>query len=281
MKGKIIILVICFPLMFLTSCVSTSVKVRDASYFIGKKAEKLESNFYKNGVIKDIKNSDEEYYDSILYCTNEVITYEMSKTKTTSYKVEKINPFYNFWFYKFQDGCMARDNHKKLSVGISSNSNRIIHKNDNGTINSELNYFYKIVNGYESYDISKQQWAFDNHRIGAKYYLYQIKNQGAYFNGFFNADGSGTSGENAVTWYYNLWEVNLVEEKKYATETKNLYYYYCDENYYDNTRKITREETEKIVRQYLNNGYTINENRSGISLIAYIKNGVIENVKQL
>lgn len=277
MKGKIIVLVICFPLMFLTSCVSTSIKVKDASYFVGKKAEKLQSYFDKNAIIKDIKNSDEEYYDSVLYCTNEVITYEMSKTKTISYKVEKTKPFYNFWFYKFQDGCMARDNHKKQDFG----SNRIIHQNINGTINSELNYFYKIVNGYESYDVSKQQWAFDNHRIGATYYLYQIQNQGAYFKGFFNADGSGTLGENAVTWYYNLWEVNLVEEKKYSTETYNLYYYYCDENYYDNTRKITREETEKIVRQYLNNGYTINENRSGISLIAYIKNGIIENVKQL
>lgn len=271
-----------FTILFLfISCTSMEVQAKGTDYFIGKKKEKLFEYFKKNSLIENIKANDEEYYDEILFCTNAVSTLTFSKTKTVSYKVEKIKTFYNFWFREFSDGCLSKSNHYQVNRIINQGkiNEKIIHQNDNAEINSELKYFNKIINENESYDASRQEWAFDNHKIGSSYYLYKITSKNKILP-VITANLNFPS-QDAIEWFYTIWIVTINEENRKETESHNLYYYYFNDTYYNENKIISKKEVEQLLTTYTKDGFYSNKKITGTSIIAYVKDGIVEAVKEV
>ena len=127
-------------------------------------------------------------------------------------KTEEMESIYSASYREYNDGCICwLGNHKRRDL-----HGNIVHENENGSEKLIQQRFYDFTNSHESYDISYKQWAFDNHKIGSTYYLYEISK--TYINesipgalDLVNGTAGVTTYEQAVVWQYNIWKVTIKE----------------------------------------------------------------------
>jgi len=274
MKKRIPIVFIALA-FFNTTC--ASVKTQGINYFVNKTENDLINHFGYNGV--EINNNDAEY-DKVIFFTNKILKYQMSKTEYVRYKVTRQSDILNLNFTQFSDGCLlfyesVYYGQHYITEGVIPNK-RVIHRNDNSRIIPIINNFNNIIKRSDAFQNSQRNIVFDRSKIGDTYYLYNNTSK-SYF-----APGTDLiPAESYIINTFMVWRIDVVAEDRPETESWIVALY--DERYDrwlsgNGNSTITQERANGIVNEYINNGFNQKVVTEGKSLFAYIKNGKIIKV---
>jgi hypothetical protein len=263
--------------MFLSTC--ASVKSQGVSYFEGKKENDLIQYYGYNGT--EINSSDSEY-DKILFFTNKMLKYQMSKVNTVRYKSSRQTQIMIFSFWEFSDGCLTDGRYHLETEGIASATGAgrtVAHRNDNAIIRPKINEFNNTINRNRSFPTSQRTEAFNRSNIGDVYYLYEIKSSQNYMPATDLIRGEGYTANT-----YGLWRINVFAEDRSETESWIVAIY--DERFNrwlsgSGNTTITQERANGIINEYINNGYTQRIVTEGYSMYAYIKNDKVLKVEEV
>jgi len=284
MKKIISIIFIAFACILFTTC--ASVNTQGIRYFVNKPETDLIKHFGYNGL--EINNSNEEY-DKVVFFTNKVLKYRVSKINYVRYKVSKQTEIINIMFNQFSDGCLCELD--RVYYGqhyISDSYNNVTHRNNNASLRPIVNNFNNLVNRNDSFPTSQSSGVFDRSKIGDTYYLYAIDRKQEYNPGVTRIGaGSGTTviipSETYTSNIYIAWRVDIVAEDRPETEAYIVGQYYERQNTYysgNGSSVITIEILNNTINDYRNKGFNLNIITEGNSMYAYIKNGKIIKVEE-
>jgi len=269
-------------ILLLSAC--ATVNSKGIYYFVGKSENDLIKHFGYSG--KSVESSNSEY-DKVLYFTNKMLKYEMSKTNYVRYKVSRQSEILNISFNQFSDGCLTfpnspyGGNHYGIENNLYDYTSRLIHRNDNSAIIPTISNFNNIINRPDAFPYSQSNTIFDRSRIGDTYYLYNIyKNQG-FSGGIISAD-INIPGEVYTMNTYKVWKIDVVAEDRPETEKYIVVTYnYRLDHYYDgNNNIISADRANEITSYYINNGFNSRVISEGLSMYAFIKNEKIIKVEE-
>jgi len=264
-------------LFFLVLSTCASVNSQGKNYFVGRSENDLIKHFGYNGVVKTSTGNNE--YDKIVFFTNKIIKYRVSKVNTVLYKVLRQTEEIQLAFNEFSDGCLVLDSYTTYGQHIYSSGGRYLHNNDNSTIRPRINEFNNLLNRYTSYPSSQSNSAFDRHNIGDSYYLYQKNTKQEWSPGITNIKQAETYTSNR--WY--LWRIDVVAENRSETEAYIIGQYYERQNQYysgNGNSIITVPQINSLIEEYRSKGFTYTTDIEGLSLLAYIKNGKVVRVEE-
>jgi len=278
MKNIVSILFIFSACIIYTTC--ASVNTQGVTYFVNKSETDLIKQFGYNGV--EISNSNTEY-DKVMFFTNKVLKYQMSKTNYVDYKTSKSQLVMSLCYNQFSDGCVTYNDAKYygMHIGIEGVSPKAytVHRNDNATLVPQINQFNNLINRYKSYPDSQKNAAFDGSNIGDSYYLYVKENKNYYSPGVTGL----TRSESYTNYICDLYLVNIVSETRSNTESYIVgQYTERQNNYYTgNGNSVTTfDRVNSIINEYRNSGFTLKTVTEGNSIYAYIKKGQIIKVEE-
>jgi len=276
-KHSLFFIPVIFYVLLLSTC--ASVKSQGINFFIGRTENDLNKHFGYNGV--EMENSRQEY-DKILFFTNKVMRYQMSKTNVVRYKISRQTEILSFTYYEFPDGCIYDSNSHYDSITNQHKSNQ------NSLIVPRINEFYRIINNNIAFPNTQRTTVFNNSKIGDVYYLYfidkNILRSGTITR--FSGSGGGAEvirpGEIYTANTLILWKIDIVADDRAETERLIVVRYNerLDRCFDGNGNVISLERANSILSYYVNNGFTQRILTEGHSLIAYIKNDNIIKVEK-
>ena len=278
MKKIISILFIFSACIIITTC--ASINTQGINYFVNKPETELNKQFGYNGV--EISSSNTEY-DKIMFFTNKVLKYQMSKTNYVDYKTSKQQLVMSLCYNLFSDGCVTYYDAKYygMHIGIEGVSPKAytVHRNDNAALVPQINQFNNLISRYKSYPFSQRNAAFDGSKIGDSYYLYVKDSKTSYSPGVTGL----TKSESYTNFICDLYLVNIVSETRSNTESFIVgQYHERQDNYYtgNGNSVITHERMNSIINEYRDKGFILKTATEGISMYAYIKNSKIIKVEE-
>ena len=273
--------VFCLVLLFnsILGCSSLGVATSGAKYFNGKKEADLVKYFKYDG--EQIKVGGD--YDKVLRFSNLVTTVYVDKTTTEKFKNRRYSTVSSFNFYALYDGCyiypqtqhygthVHRTDHVGGKVIVSDYETS--HTNNNTEINSQIKSFNSAVHQYGAVKKINDNAMFERTNINGTYYIYDIQS-----NRFQYSDNEGTG---ATEYKYSLQSVSVYEDSKSSTETHIAYIYNDRENKYTDEQGNSISETNalKNEKSYNAKGFESRRKDKGVSLVAYIKDGVVVKVE--
>jgi hypothetical protein len=276
-----------------------SVNTQGANYFVGKPESTLTKYFGYEGEIYD----GEGEYDKIIYFTNKVIRLTATKQKVTRYKTSESKLVSRVFFAEFDDGCLhwlgddghGIEHYELVNVGNTSATGSTIKmvfrhtNNENVFVNNEIKKFNSEIQRLKAVPSTDQQAAFQRTNIGSWYYFYQtkdtVKTRYAGAESTTSSGGGSTIGESRYetsVWHvYDLYRVDVKADDRIETEshTVAIYNEYEDSFYDGNGNTISLEREAAIYADYEEKGFDIITNESGISVLAYIRDGKIVKVE--
>lgn len=285
--------VFCLVLLFnsILGCSSLGVATSGAKYFNGKKETDLVKYFKYDG--EPVKAAGD--YDKVLRFSNLVTTVYVDKTTTKKFKNRRYSTVSSFSFYKLDDGCYVYPEtihiqdfldggklYRTVNQDVSKSQGRAqgimergtrTHRNNNSEISSTINSFNYAVQQYRAVKKSNDSAMFERTNINEIYYIYDIQT-----NRFQYSDGVVSS---AVEYKYSLQSVSIYEDSKSSTETHIAYIYNDRENKYTDEQGNSISETDalKNEKSYNAKGFESRRKDKGVSLVAYIKDGVVVKVE--
>jgi hypothetical protein len=273
-KVILFILFIIFFILVLSTC--ASVERQGITYFVGKTENDLIKHFGYNGVVQSNTGNDE--YDKIIFFTNKVIKYQVSKVNTIRYKVSRQSVIIDaLSFYQFQDGCLVSgDTNYGQHYDKDMYGNITRHINDNASLVPIINQFNSIKNRNDSYPNSQRSVVFDRSRIGDIYYLYYEDRKSLYTEG-----RTLYSSEVYTGIILAVWRIDVVAEDRSETESYIIGQYYEHQNQYysgNGNSVITVPQINSFIEEYRSKGFIYTTRTEGNSLLAYIKNGKVVRV---
>jgi hypothetical protein len=272
------IAVILFVLI-LSSC--ASVNSKGINYFVGRAEKDLVKYFGYNGVIQSFDENND--YDKIVFLTNKVIKYQVSKVNTVQYKVSRRTQVMLLTFNEFSDGCVTYNDAKYYGMhigieGLPPNA-YTVHRNDNAALVPQINQFNNLINRYTAYPSSQSNEAFNRSKIGDSYYLYEKSSKG-----YWNPGVTGlTQGESYTGYIWGLWKIDIVAENRSETEGYIIGQYNERQNQYysgNGNSVITVPQINSLIDDYKSKGFTYTTKTEGYSLFAYLKNGKVVRVEE-
>ncbi|MDR2941463.1 MAG: hypothetical protein LBV17_02610 [Treponema sp.] len=285
MKKKLFItlIVILFISVFILSTCA-SVNTQGINYFVGRTENDLINYFGYNGVVQSSDGNNE--YDKIVFFTNKVIKYQVSKVNTVQYKVKSQTQIMFLEFNAFSDGCVVYKDARyygmhKVEEGafLADGSGRyIVHRNDNATLRPKINQFNNIINSYTSYPTFQENEAFNKSRIGDSYYIY--KNN---IKSYWSHGTRLIQPESYTENIWELWKIDIVAKNRSETEGYIIAQYYERQDQYysgNGDSVITVPQINNLINDYKNKGFIYTTNIQGHSLLAYIKNGKVIKVEK-
>jgi hypothetical protein len=260
----------------LSACASIGINMKGEDYFVGKPESELTKYFGYEGIMFD----GEEEYDRIVYFTNKVMKFEMSKTTVQRYKVSKSKTIYSFTFSERDDGCLVNDGNSHYTSVTFSRHGEFggQHINDNTLVKSNITFFNNEVKRLSAVSRDYQQVYFDKSSIGDWFFVYDIYQHPKVY---YSLGTSITPSENYRFYTYYIWRVDVVADDK-ATTTKYIAAIYDDRSarYYDGSWNIVSEEqAQAIYDEYIKKGFMPNTITEGFSVLAYIKDGKVVKVE--
>lgn len=275
--GSVLIFATLFP-----SCTSLGLFTKKADSFVGKTEDDLVKYFKYEG---ESVSANEEF-DKAMYFSNKVTTVYMDKTTVQKFKNKKSIQLSSFSFKELSDGCLLNSGTVHYATvkrtedgpgGTRVTKVDATHKNDNTAINAQIKSFNANVQQYNAVKSTNDEAMFNRTSIGNSYYIYSIEsNSGAY--------SDEKVGNSTATYYtYTLKRVDVFEDSKSTTDTKTAYIHnYQQKKYFDSDNKeITEKQATSNKSNLASSGYTEREKTKGMSLIAYIKDGVVMNVEEV
>jgi hypothetical protein len=283
MKKNIFSLIFIFILFFsLSEC--ATVNSKGIYYFVGKSENDLVKYFGYNGKLVEPFNPE---YDKVLFFTNKILKYQMSKTEYIRYKVTRQSEILNIMFNQFSDGCLCELDPVYYGQHYISDLNyNVTHRNNNANLRPIVNNFNNLINRNDAFPTSQRSTALDRSNIGDTYYLYTIDRKQEYNSGLTRYGTTGTTviipSENYTSNIYIAWKVNVVAEdrpetKAYIVVTYNDRFNSC---YDGNNNIITVDRANEIINYYTSNGFSSKVITDGLSMYAFIKNGKIIKVEE-
>jgi hypothetical protein len=266
---KIFLIIICIQIIFLlTNC--ASVKSQGMNYFIGKKESDLIKHFGYNGVEVDSSNTQ---YDKILFFTNRILTYQMSKTNVVRYKNQRQSVVIDaISFNQFRDGCLVILDNRTYGNHYEEDmyGNILRHINDNAYLVPLVNQFNSIKNMNNSYPNSQRSTALNRHNIGDTYYLYEERREAKFI------------GESYTGILLAVWRIDVVAEDRSEVDRQNVVRFNerLNQCYDRNGNPITFERANSLLDGSINNGFTRNIFADGHSVHVYISDEKIINVEE-
>jgi len=295
---KVAISTIFVVLFILVLSTCASVNTQGINYFVGKSESDLIKHFGYNGVVQtSTKNNENE---KIVFFTNKVIKYQVSRVNTVQYKVSRQTQIMLLSFNEFSDGCLvelpspigygmhiyidgsiggstyARDGKRVVKTGGDSN---VVHRNNNAILVPKINQFNNTINRYTSYSKSQENDAFNRSKIGDSYYIYN-KESKTNWNPGVTEDYIDETYNNR-SW--SLSRIDIVAEDRSETESYIIgQYYERQDKYYSGNGNsvITVPQINKLIADYKSKGFTYTTRTEGNSLLAYIKNGKVVKVEE-
>jgi len=271
--------------LVLSAC--ASVNSQGIQYFVGRSENDLIKYFGYNGVIQSSSGNDE--YDKIVFFTNKVIKYQVSKVNTVQYKVSKQTQIMSLAFNEFSDGCFVNNSSQGYGMhiyltsiagsSIRGMSDDLVHRNDNTTLIPQINQFNTTINRYTSYSESQRNDAFNRSRIGDSYYIYHKSSKSNFDPGIPGL----TQDEIYASYIWILWRIDIVAENRSETESYIIgQYYERQKQYYSGNGNsvITVSQINNLIAEYRSKGFTYTTSTEGHSLFAYIKNGKVVRVEE-
>lgn len=296
MKKIIKFLALGLALGFIIGCASIGVSSKGAVYFEGKNEADLVKYFKYDGNPVEAGND----YDKVLHFSNLVTTVYVDKTITEKFKNRKYYPVSSFSFEKLADGCCLigsethvatfRWNGQPISKvydedvpsgGIPTSEkvrsfsglrmSVMLHRNNNSEINSKIKSFKAAVRQYNAVKKSDDGAMFNKTPIGGEYYIYDIGSK----EGAYSDEKVGNS--IAVYYSYNLQKVSIYEDSRSYTETHTAYIYNDRENKYmdEKGNQISVADALANEKSYIAKGFNSRRKDKGVSLVAYIKDGIV------
>jgi len=271
---------IIFLFFELSAC--ATVNSKGIYYFVGKSEIDLIKYFNYNG--ESIESSAPEY-DKVLFFTNKILKYQMSKTEYIRYKVAKQSEILNIRFNQFSDGCLTfidsayyGQHYHIEGLGSTAYQPRVIHRNDNSAIRPIINNFNNIIKRSDAFPNSQRDIAYDRSKIGDTYYLYSNTSKQYYNSGVTGL----TPSESYASCTYLVWRIDIVAEDRpetqnYIVVTYNDRFNRC---YDGNNNIITLDRANEILDYYINNRFNSRVITEGLSMYAFIKNGKIIKVEE-
>jgi hypothetical protein len=278
-KFTLSIVFIFISVLVLSTC--ASVNTQGINYFVSRSENDLIKHFGYNGVVQSFDGNNE--YDKIVFFTDKVIKYQVSKVNTVQYKVSRQTQIMLLSFNEFSDGCVIYYDAKYYGMhigieGLYPNA-YTVHRNDNAAIVPQINQFNNLINRYTSYPTSQRNVAFDRSKVGDSYYLYDKVSKGNWSSGVTGLrQGESYTGN---TWV--LWKIDIVTENRSETESYIVGQYYERQDAYytgNGNSVITLERVNSTINDYRNNGFTLRTTTEGHSMLAYIKNGKVVRVDE-
>lgn len=277
---KIIETIIFLASVVFTGCSSLGVATSGAKYFDGKKKEDLVKYFKYEG---ESFKSDSEY-DEVLYFTNLVRTMYVDKTTIEKFKNKRSQEIAKLEFYTLSDGCQYWTDMTNFNYfGIDITRKSYAHDgvlNNNAQIKQGINNYYTIVqqlNAIENTVPNQQRIKklVESTAIGKSFYLWEIRNFtfGQYMDNYHN-EYKGTATD------YSIIKVDVYEDSKSSTETHTVYIFddrtksYTDEK----GNNLSKEQAFATEKSYLVKGFESRKKDKGVSLTAYIKDGVVVKI---
>lgn len=284
MKKRLNILTVsfCSFLLFtsLLGCSSLGVATSGGNYFNGKKETDLVKYFKYDGV--QVKADGD--YDKVLRFSNLVTTIYVDKTTTEKFKNKRSQEIAKLEFYTLSDGCQfwtELSNLNYFSVDINKKSYGVSGEyNHNAQIKQGVNNFYNIVQKLNAIEntIGNQQiikQTVNNTAIGKSFYLWEVRN--FKFSQYMDNNHNETNG---TATDYSIIKVDVYEDSKSSTETHIAYIYNDRENTYTDEKgnQISKAESLEKEKTYVAKGFESRRKDKGLSLVAYIKDGVVVKV---
>ena len=256
------------PAIMLTACSSLGVATSGANYFNGKKETDLVKYFKYDG--EPIKADGD--YDKVLRFSNLVTTIYVDKTTTEKFKNRRYSTNFSLYYHELWDGCLIYPGkviHRSFVNGRLSS-----HQNNNAAINSELKRFDTDIRSLNAVPKASDNAMFETTPIGNTYYIYEQKRHG------FPLDDNGDK-TTAYECTYTIQSVSVYEDSKSSTETHTAYIYNDRENKYTDEKGNQISEADALANEksYITNGYESRKKEKGITLVAYIKDGVVVKVE--
>lgn len=280
MKKRLYFVLLVFMLASLIGCSSLGVATSGANYFNGKKEAELVKYFKYDG--ENIKTPSGDY-DKVLRFSNVVTTVYVDKTTIQKFKNRRYNTISNFSFYKLYDGCYIYPQtqhypqhvHSTEHIGgtVITKDYETAHNNNNTEINAKIESFNSAIQQYRAVKKYDDNAMFERTSINGVYYIYDIQT-----NRFAYSDNEGSG---AVEYKYSLQAVTVYEDSKSSTETHAVYIYNDRENIFTDEKgnKLTESKALSIEKEYIEKGFETHKKVKGISLIAYIKDGIVAKVE--
>lgn len=268
-KFKLITLGFCsaFLLNFITGCSSLGVATSGANYFNGKKEADLVKYFKYDG--ESVRTDGD--YDKVLRFSNLVTTMYVDKTITEKFKNRRYSTISKLYYHELWDGCLIYPGqvvHRSFVNGQLAS-----HQNNNNAINNELKRFEADVRNLGAVPKNSDNVMFNKSSIGSTYYIYDIYRHG------FNLDDNGDK-TTAYECTYTIQSVSVYEDSKSSTETHIAYIYNDRENTYTDEKgnQISKSDALSNEKAYIAKGFESRRKNKGVSLVAYIKDGVVVKV---
>jgi len=231
-----------------------TVNSKGIYYFVGKSESDLIKYFNYNG--ESVEAFDSEY-DKVLFFSNKILRYQMSKTEYIKYKVTRQSEILNIRFNQFSDGCLTFNNsvyyghHYGIEdLGSTAYQPRVIHRNDNSAIRPIINNFNNIIKRSDAFPNSQRNTAFDRSKIGDTYYLYNNTSKQYYSPGVSGL----TPSESYTSCIYEVWRIDVVAEDRPETQEYIVVTYNDRLNrcYDGNNNFITVDRANEIIDYYIN-----------------------------
>lgn len=282
------------------SCSSLGIASKGADYFVGKQESDLVKYFKYDGEAVSANGE----FDKAVYFSNKETTVYMDKTTVQKFKNRRYNSVSDFSFNELSDGCRLVGNDH---AGICSIANRpwkrydedvpsggtplqdvlnelaagknysiLLHRNNNTEINSKIKSFNNLIQTYGAVKKSSDDSIFNKTAIGSEYYIYDIESTTG------NWDDQLLGNSTYTQYKYLIYKVSVFEDSKSVTDTKTAYIRnYQKKSYSDSDNKeITEKQALANKASLVSSGYTEREKTKGISLIAYIKDGVVVQAEE-
>lgn len=282
---------------FVAGCASIGISSKGAAYFEGKNESDLVKYFKYDG--ESVKANDD--YDKILHFSNLVTIMYVDKTTVEKFKNKKYPvSISEFSFMELPDGCCLAYGETHVATVISNGQpvsevydedvpsggtptykkvlplskqgiSVMLHRNNNSEVKSKIKSFNNAVQQYRAVKKSEDKAMLDKTPIGGEYYIYDIESNGL----SYSDEKVGRS--TAIDHKYKLQKVSVYEDSRSSTETHVAYVYNARENKYidENGNQISAADAYANEKSYIAKGFSSRRNDKGISLTAYIKDGVV------
>lgn len=268
---------------FIAGCASMGVLLKGSAYFEGKNEADLVKYFKYDGSPVEADGD----YDKVLSFSNLVITMYADKTTTEKFKNKRSQEIAKLEFYTLSEGCQywtEMTNFRYFNIDLTRKSYSHYNiGNNNAQIKQGINNFYAIVQNLNAIEntISNQEkirQTVNNTAIGKSFYLWEIRS--FKFDQYVDNYHSESKGNAAD---YSIIKVDVYEDSRSSTETHIAYIYNNRENKYTDEKgnQITSADAFANEKSYIAKGFTSRKKAKGVSLIAYIKDGVVVKTKSV
>ena len=260
-----------------SSCLSTSIY--DTYRFLGKKEDSVLKAFYNDfqhcftaKYSPSDLGLDDDFCDYIVDYTNLRSEYTFTKTNVTTYKSTNKGIIYNQSIQVYPDGCCFygvgnKHNYTNLDGSISHNRGQ--------SYNQLSNRFYSFINSHDSYKLNQDSYAFNIHRIGQTYYLYDVSERHTYGPVSLDLDNGRAFSDDCDIRHLIITQVDVVAKETYNTEEHELFYIEDLNKFFDEKSEITKHEFDSAQEYYLSQGFSKSQKFAGANKLSFIKDGKI------